>query len=570
MKRFWIFTSLLSTLAWGDIVITEVMADPEPSVGLILGEYLELFNRSGSRVDLTGWRVGINDRNYDFRGLGLWKIENPDEGPGPGTGEAVAELVPAGDRCLEPGQFGVITGLTLPNQGGVAALYDGEGTLVHAIRFKIPWDGDEWKTDGGWSLEIPDPGMVCNGWQLMGYSVDRSGGTPGRVNSNFTLLEDRELPAILWFGYGPGNSIHVCLQEPLDHLAGFEGELYITPGGIPADSVVVDHPVADGFTCYFPVNPAKLDGYRIRFPPLSDCQGNLSCELEARVGKPSEPAAGSLVVNEIMFHPVEGNPEYIELFNPGSRLIDLNDYALDIVGEGAVPDRLVAVSSVSRILFPGAYAVVTRDTRYLMHAYGLPVSGSWVEMASLESMPDKSGEVYLTDRAGNTMDVAVYGEEMHLDLIGDSRGISLERIAWNKPGNDPVNWHSAASIEGYATPGRINSQTTAESGMAGRLSLDPGVFSPDNDGYNDLLTIWLAPGGEGNVVGIWITGMTGIRVRTLANNDVAGTRGCYTWDGESDDGEMVPGGIYVVHVRGYNPATGEQWGEKAATAVIYP
>ena len=554
--------------SWGEVVINEVMADPEPPVDLATGEYLELYNRSKYRIDLAGWRVGINDRHYQISGFDLWKMDNP--GGGSGTGHAGMELLPADDRGLEPGQYGVIAGLTLPNQEAELALYSSEGTLVHGMRYRIPWDGSAWKKEGGWSLEIPDPDMVCNGWQFMAFCGDRSGGTPGRVNSNFMVIGDREPPQLLWFGYGPGNSVHVHFQEPLDDRPGLEGQLLINPGGIPADSVVVDHPVADGCGWYFPVDPAELDGYRIRVPPLSDCRGNLSRERDLPLGRPVDPVAGTLVINEIMFCPLEGNPEYIELFNPGPGFADLNDYALDIVGTGASPDRLVAVSPVSRILMPGTYAVVARDTRHLMHAYSLAVSGSWVEMASLESMPDDAGEVYLTDRAGNTVDLAVYGEEMHLDLIGDSRGISLERVDWHRPGTDPVNWHSAASIEGYATPGRVNSQVAKGNGIAGRLSLDPRVFSPDNDGYRDMMDIRLAPGGAGHVVRVWITGMTGVLVRILANNDVAGTWNCYRWEGESDDGDMVPGGIYVVHVKGYDPVTGERWSEKAAAAVIYP
>ncbi len=42
---------------WGDVVINEVMADPDPGAGEFLGEYVELFNRSDYPVQLEGWRL---------------------------------------------------------------------------------------------------------------------------------------------------------------------------------------------------------------------------------------------------------------------------------------------------------------------------------------------------------------------------------------------------------------------------------------------------------------------------------------------------------------------------------
>jgi hypothetical protein len=33
---------------------------------------------------------------------------------------------------------------------------------------------------------------------------------------------------------------------------------------------------------------------------------------------------------------------------------------------------------------------------------------------------------------------------------------------------------------------------------------------------------------------------------------------------------MAAEGLYVVHVRGYHPASGRRWSDRAATAIIYP
>jgi hypothetical protein len=293
-------------------------------------------------------------------------------------------------------------------------------------------------------------------------------------------------------------------------------------------------------------------------------------DLQFAFGRLAEPAPGTLVVNEIMFHSLDGYPEFVELFNPGTRFADLADYTMDIVKSGEEPERFLALSPCSRIVPPGEYVVITKCIEHLMEAHGLEISGKWVENRGLGSMPAGGGEIHLADRAGNRVDMALFHPDMHLDMVFESRGISLERVAWNRPGTDPANWHSAASIENYATPGRINSQTSSEGIVDQRLVVEPTVFSPNNDGYKDLLHVRLSAATAGHVVRVWITNVSGSMVRVLANNDVAGTRSWYPWEGEDDGGRMVPGGLYVVHAEGFQQETGEHWREKAALAVVYP
>ena len=134
---------------------------------------------------------------------------------------------------------------------------------------------------------------------------------------------------------------------------------------------------------------------------------------------------------------------------------------------------------------------------------------------------------------------------------------------------DPDNWHSAASIEGYSTPGRENSQSVLSGDHEDMVKVQPEVFSPDNDGYNDLLNIMITTGSQDWVIGLLITDLLGNRVRILANNDLAGPSVTYTWDGRGEDGTMLPVDFYVVHIRGYHPATGEHWVRRRAVGLVY-
>ncbi len=531
---------MLNEAVWGDVVFTEVMSDPEPVVRLTEAEYLEIFNRSPFELDLEGWMLWINDRSYSISGL-----------------------------SLDIGDYGLITDITLPNDGATLALYNLDETLIHAARYGLPWNGPAWKKEGGWSLESPDPDLVCGTSRLWEFSTDRRGGTPGSKNSNDADLEDHDPPVFMYGGFGEPGTVHIYFSEPVRFSPADVKLVSVIPGAVHPDSVVPGAPLGDLLSFYFSEHLPDQQGFDLHVPAVADCSGNIARELILRMGEASVPRFGSLLINEIMYDPEEGAPEYIELYNPGQQFFDLQDLSVDVVKEGALLTGLAGLSEHSRILCPGEYLVITRDVPHLMDAYDLELSGRWLELRDLPGLQNTGGTIYLANRSGDIMDVANFGNHLHMDLLNDAKGVSLERISADRPGTDPGNWHSAASIEGYATPGRKNSQSVNDPGEMELVSVEPAVFSPDNDGYQDLLAITVSPEVQGCVLRIWITDLAGNRVRSLANNHIGGPSVTYVWDGEGDDRQMVSGGIYVIHVWGYHPASGNRWSRKVAAGIIY-
>ncbi len=526
---------------WGDLVFHEVMADPEPAIHYN-EEYLELFNRSDYRLNLEGWQLKVNDRSYILT-------------------TSMVEFY--------PGDFGLLIGITLPNAGAVLSLYSREGRLVHATSYRIPWDGPDWKKEGGWSLESPDADHLCGVSATWEFSTDPGGGTPGRINSNQAIVVDREPPVLLYTGMGDPGECLLHYSEPVRFAEGAKAVFTLDPGGAEPDSVKLLDPLSEILQLYFSEDFQEWHSYHLSLSGLTDCTGNLSDKDEFRAGAVSQPMFGSVVINEIMYDPEEGYPEYVELYLPGEKFYDLQDLAIHLVEEGESPDNPIALTPHSRLFLPGQYLVLTDCVPHLADAYQLEVSGRWVEVEGLPGMKKSSGVIYLTDRAGSVVDMAVYSDDMHMELLDDPRGISLERISSERSGSDPDNWHSAASIEGYATPGRENSQSADANNSDKLLNVEPEVFTPDNDGQNDLLNITLTTGGYDWVVGLWITDLHGNQIRVLANNHLAAPSIRYTWDGEGKNGTMQPMGFYVVHARGYHPSTGERWVRRRAVGLVY-
>jgi hypothetical protein len=524
---------------WGDLVFSEIMADPEPAVRYG-EEYLELYNRSGYEINLKGWFLKVNERSY---------LLDPFQ--------------------LMPGGYFLVNGVTLPNEGAILSLYDSLGLLVHAVSYREPWDGPEWKKEGGWSLESPDPDRLCmrsSGWE---FSNDPGGGTPGRVNSNHSQQADLEPPVLLYAGLeGPGKCL-LHFSEPIRFPEGSPPAVHLDPGEVAPESVTLLDPLSDIMELSFKEDFSEWTSFMLSLSGWTDCTGNPAGALEIKAGKLSQPVFGSVLINEIMFDPQEGYPAYVELYVPGDRFYDLQDLSIHLVEEGGSPDVPHALASHSRLVVPGQYLVVTPSVQQIEDVYQLAVSGCWVEVEEVRGIKRSSGTVYLTDRAGNMVDMATYNEHMHMELLDDPRGISLERISPERPGMDPGNWHSAASVEGYATPGRENSQRPLSGDQEELVKVRPEVFSPDNDGYNDLLTITISTGSQDWVIGIFITDLQGNRIRILANNDLAGPSVTYTWDGQGEGGTVLPMDFYVVHIRGYHPVNGERWVRRRAVGLVY-
>ncbi len=530
---------------WGDLVFSELLFDPDPPVRYD-AEYLELFNRSDYQLNLEGWQLKVNERSYELSNYLVNKTFS-----------------------TAPGEYELAYGIILPNEGGVLSLYSSEENLIHATTYRVPWDGADWKKEGGWSIESPDVNQLCTVSRNWEFSIDPSGGTPGQINSTLADLEDKESPVLLFAGFGAPGECLLHYSEPVGLSEEVKAGIRLDPGGDGPERVEILKPLSEILCLGFSEDFHQWHSFRLSLPGVGDCVGNVSLTDELQAGALSPVLYGSVVINEIMYDPEDGKPAYVELFHPGEKFYDLRDLSIHFVEEGGSPDHPVALSCCSRLVLPGQYLVITKCIANLADAYNLEVSGQWVEVDGLPGLKKSSGCIYLTDRAGNVVDMVVYSDEMHMELLDDPTGISLERVAWDRSGIDPDNWHSAASLEGYATPGKRNSQSPGESDSKGLLTVEPEVFSPDMDGYDDLLEIVIRTGGQAWVVGLVISDLHGTIIRVLANNQIAGPLASYTWDGEGENGSMQPMGFYVVHVRAYHPATGEQWIRRKAVGLVY-
>ena len=170
-------------------------------------------------------------------------------------------------------------------------------------------------------------------------------------------------------------------------------------------------------------------------------------------------------------------------------------------------------------------------------------------------MPIAGGNIVLASANGTIIDALTYSEQMHHPLISNSKGVSLERVNPDLPSEQNSSWQSAAAHCNYATPGYRNSQyfNNALEVSSKHFWLSSEQFSPNNDGYNDLLALHYQLPEDGYLINIQIFTPNGIKVTNLTNNTIAGTEGTLFWDGTNASGTLSPVGIYVLFIEATHP-----------------
>ena len=217
-----------------------------------------------------------------------------------------------------------------------------------------------------------------------------------------------------------------------------------------------------------------------------------------------------------------------------------------------------AISSLKKLseqpfyIFPHTYLVVAEDANTLLKNYLVKNPNAVLILSSLPSFPDDKGTVVITNFQGEVVDELNYEDDWHFDLITNSEGVSLERIDSEKPTQSADNWHSAASTVGYGTPTYKNSQFKQENNIDATIEVSPKIFSPDNDGIDDVATIQYQLNETGYVANITIFDANGRLVRHFVKNATLGLKGKWNWDGLDEKGRKLLVGNYVIYIEFFN------------------
>lgn len=527
-----------------DVVIDEIMADPTPQVGLPATEWIELKNTTGSVINLQGWRIA--DASGQSGPMPAFLLQ-------PGdfviicTGSSVAALSAFGHSIA------VTSFPSLDNDGEQLFLKTAGGKTIHAVNYTSAWYQNEVKKDGGWTLEMIDTNNPCAGNTNWKASVQATGGTPGKKNSVDGFVDDKTAPQLKRAYTTDLSTIILVYDEPLDSLPGATAANYTIDGGLTISSAATIAPLFN--TVQLKTSAALTTGviYNISASNITDCKGNtIGSSSKVRVGLPEEALSGEWIINEILFNPRSNAFDFIEFYNNSNKVFDASKLFIANRNSSNVVSSIKALSPLPYYIFPGDHIVATEDADNLTLQYLVQQPGNVLIISSLPSFPDDEGIVVALNFQGEVTDEVKYKDDWHFKLLDNDEGISLERIDPGSASQQETNWHSAASTAGYATPTYKNSQYKALSAIDANMQVIPKIFSPDNDGRDDIATLQYEVTEPGYIANVTIFNSAGRAVRSLVRNGTLGLKGHWNWDGLDDKGQKIPIGTYIIFTELFN------------------
>ena len=527
-----------------DVVIDEIMADPTPQIGLPNNEWLELKNTTTAPINLQNWRIG--DATGQSGPMPNFTLQ-PDSFVIICTGSAVAAMSAFGTT------ISVTSFPSLDNDGDQLFLRSANGRTIHAVSYTSGWYQNEVKKDGGWTLEMIDTKSPCAGISNWKASIQVTGGTPGKKNAVDAINNDATSPKLKRAYTTDNVTIVLMYDEPVDSLSGATLANYSIDRGLTFVSATAIAPLFNLVQLVSSTPLVENTVYTITASNVKDCKNNtIGSANKVRVGLPVDASAGEWIINEILFNPRPNGFDFVEFYNNSNKIFDASKLYIANRNSSGVVSSIKVLSTTPYYVFPGDYIVETDDADNLALQYLVKNPDNVLTVSSPPSFPDTEGSVVALNFQGNVIDEVMYKDDWHFKLIDDNEGVSLERIDPDGPSQNETNWHSAASTAGYGTPTYKNSQYKLLNAITATIQVTPKVFSPDNDGRDDIATIQYEVTEPGFIANITIFDAAGRPIRNLVRNGTLGLKGYWNWDGLDDKGNKLPVGTYIIFTEIFN------------------
>lgn len=426
-----------------DILINEIFAAPSTTIAsLPNAEFVELYNRSNKAINLE---------DFIFSDASSEKMLTAYVMPA----NSYLILCDTDNEALYT-TFGDVLPINgfpgLNNAGDELTLKDDLGTIIHEAFYTSAWYQDTEKDDGGWSLELGNPELYCQGSSNWSASNNPVGGTPGIENSTFNDAPDAESPKLIGAVPLNENQLRLFFNEIID--ANLSTSLFQLSGAIGSvENVLLESP--ENTSILITIGPPFFQDnttYTISLQAgLTDCSGNVidanfdSLDFSYFIAEAAEPY--DILINEIFADPTPaiGLPEaeYIELYNRSTKNINLADFILsDRSDEILLPNYLLRAGGFV-ILYEGAAGSfgVYEDTLALEEFVGLG---------------NTEDDLTLVNPAGEIIHAVNYNISWYQDSGKSDGGWSLELINPSNYCEVETNWRASVNPTG-GTPAMGNS-----------------------------------------------------------------------------------------------------------------
>ena len=525
------------------IILTEVMFDADTLEQH--NEFVEIYNLGSDAVDLAQWQIGDSLELDQVLDAGQGSILAPKQfavildGSYFGNSTTYDSLIPSEALILKIddgsfGQYGWSNSRSEP-----VVLVSASGDTVQEYHYSI---GNE----PGYSDEKI---MLTGDNSVENWGDSRSfRGTPGRLNSVSPAERDLAI-----------DSAWVVPEYPVEEANFFAWVTVRNAGTSATDNFTLiifvdlnENRIIDSSEILLQDEHSELllfqDTLRIRneLPALSAGSRTLGFMLKyAGEQRPDdncffiqinvEAVVNPLVINEILYSPQPGFPEWIELLNRGQYDLNINQWKF------ADARDTVTISAGSPLVEPGEYYLLAKDSAVIMQ-YAIPAERCFI-VPGFPTLNNDGDDLKLLGLSGRLIDRVTYSSSW----MGrkTEAGVSLERINPAVSSQIAENWAACVDPAG-STPARRNSLFIEKTELTSTLSFSPNPFSPDEDGYEDFTLLQYKLPLQTGFITVDIFDLLGRRVRRLADYVPVGQQGSLLWDGKDGNGKVCRMGMYVV------------------------
>ena len=516
-----------------DLVITEIMADPNPPVALPDQEYIEIYNRSNKNIRLDNWTLFVRNKHYPIPEFTIM--------PGQYIVLCSSEMAATfeGDSSFVP-----MSGFpALLNGGTIIEIVAPQQKLIDRIVYSDEWYSDDERDNGGYSLERIDIERHCHQALNWRASVSSTGGTPGNVNSVNADNPDNEPPVLLAVNILSYNNIEAVFDEPVDSLAAIQSANYSLPGLAinQIEYVVGENKVSISLSFPLKINT----NYQLEVESITDECGNIASKMMVPFAK-AELEKGDILISEVLFNPYTHGVDFVELYNNSGLTIDLLNLKLANRDDSLKLKSVYEISSLHAHFADRTYLALTVDPENIVENYYTPFAEKVFKADRIPAYNNDKGTVVLLSDSMLVLDELVYNENMHSEWLRDPEGVSLERVSFNVESYEVSNWQSASSLVGYATPGYENSQHEIAAEQKIEMLFESNEVSPNGDNYNDELVITFVLDKPGYLANLHVYNAMGFELKRLMNNELIGNLNQVVYDVRDANNELLPLGTYVV------------------------
>jgi len=361
-------------------------------------------------------------------------------------------------------------------------------------------------------------------------SVDYSGCTPGFVNSVTPLPNDLSIDTITVTHVGSGAEIDLTITN-MGITSGVGRRLLICAMNPAMPDSLGE--IFDSLT--LPVLYGGFGTDIVRWVSVSGVYQYLMASLDTddriRNNRRAFVVPGAdfppLILTEIMPNPRPPlTTEWIELYCPLRTPFDFQSWQIADSADTAL------LSADPFALDAGHYAVLAHDSTAFRQFYP-DYRGTLIQPPQWLSLNNDGDVSRLIDRYGILADSFSYARSYGNNYTW-ARVLDSGFGEWGR------------SVASGGSPGRVNDVVIEPNDQRLSLTIEPRVFSPDGDGYQDVAEITLEAPQAANYT-LKIYDREGRPVRTLADNAEL-VRRSYEWDGLSDSGRRLPIGIYICYL----------------------